>query len=294
MELMIDRECPYEAILEPFLGAGHYSINHCNYPLVMPEKFFWGEKDPSVRAVHRIWLSDNETRKECEKAVKGYQDIFRAVTDTESVWGLLANDFNKAAQSYNSGLVDSVISMAAASLAVRKLTFAGMVRTNKETNLLNVRYVKGEVSKFKQWNYTFGEKLPRSFQLSDSWQQCFQDFAASSFETAAILIDPPYYKGASPCYPGHEPKRGSTKDLTIFPLKRALWDVRIRRIVVTNYDSEEMNLEILASAEEFGFEVQKLVSGALTQMQRSKSTTTKNTQGFWIIDKDKSISGGVR
>jgi hypothetical protein len=280
---LLDNGKNHQVILEPFAGAAHYSFHKFSQP-EPPSHVFWGEKDASVRAIFLAW-GWGYHEEVCAK-IHDWKERFRD-NGARTMWPALTDAWETCNTS--EGRVH-LIDFAAASLVLRKLTFGGMLRTNKSDGRLNIKYVGCQLPELLKWNFTF-PPIPEDapFCLMPSWQGCIMQFRkAERFNTAEALLDPPYWspdKSLTGCYPGHDPSSVETFGLSVDSFRACLEDERIKRIILCNYYSDELDCAVHNVAGEFGEEVQAIQTGTLAGVQKSRKITTTESQAIWVVER---------
>lgn len=289
---------PLDSILwEPFLGAGWATCKALNTtsPLTrypgskrsrpdlhhQADAAFVAESDPSVLAVWLAWLQQ-EQHGEVLDRLGLWQKEFTGEC-VEQAWNALKHAFENSEGA----------ELAAASLALRKLTFGGVVR-NGATGNLNIRYVKCQVPKFLKWDYAFPPQPSGLVHASNDWRGSWAAVQQYSFRLAKALIDAPYWlpegpgtsrRGTgrmSPAYRGHLPHADETKALCVDAFAAAVSDPRFTLIQVTNYYSDELHSDL---AEIYpGVQVQ--MGDRLDGINAGKKKGTSHIEALWTVERE--------
>ena len=289
------------ALWEPFAGAGWASCKALNttspltrYPGSKRRHFdlhheanaaFIGESDPSVLAVWLAWLQPR-THAEVLRRLELWKNEFQS-TDVEPAWEALKHSFETSQGA----------ELAAASLALRKLTFGGVVRDGATGNL-NIRYVQCQVPKFLKWTYVFPPQPSGLVHASNDWQGSWAAVERHHFEEGIAVLDPPYWlpygpgssrRGTgrmSPAYRGHQPHAEETKALCVEAFAVAVSDPRFALIQITNYYSEELNAELQAVCP--GVEVK--IGDRLDGINPGKKRGTNHLEAMWTLKRNVSTT----
>ncbi|MEL7494315.1 MAG: DNA adenine methylase [Cyanobacteria bacterium J06554_11] len=233
----------YDSVLEVFCGSGHFTT--CMLLSGKVRQAFVADADPAVGAVWHCWQSRLRRQLVSENI-----DYLRAeiLFQPEKGFNMLKNIFNRL----STLSLDS--EKAAVSILIRRLTFGGVVRCNKQGEL-NVALSQDKLRSFQSWEFEWPwfDDNQWDVSVSESWADAFTEFELSSAENAICLIDPPYWVAPNsrsdrrgtgsltPAYPMHgDPSGAALFDLTVAAVDRALSNPRIKRIVHTNYDSPQM------------------------------------------------------
>jgi site-specific DNA-adenine methylase len=291
-----DDRANYDSVIEPFTGSGITSLKLMNRGA---RSLFWADTDPTMRAIYRVWI-DKSLHDLFYSYLEGFRSSFfkerpdaSIESDQDEAWSQLKDVFDGADDSDPARL-------AAASLCLRKLTFGGVVRASSNGRL-NVTYCKGQLDELKKWRYKLPIAPPfLNLSISQSWEGSFKELEKSNCERAFCLIDPPYWlplheadghlKKArrqtgtmTPCYLGYKPHDRATLDLCVDAVKIALSSSKIKRIVVTNYFSEDLDGAIASLCEEFKKPLSVKTVGRLDGINRGRVATTQNSEAVWSI-----------
>lgn len=287
-------ERQYDAVLEPFVGAGHFT--HRMLANGRVKNAFVGDIDPAVSVVWRFWMDtepdefgyfDGESGRDyleqfiheySQKVCATYDDIY----------------FNELKQWLEEDKGDEPHKLPVASIILRKLVFGGVLRCNAQGKL-NVALSQDKLNQFSSWQFEWPH-FDESWRLSvsDSWQQCLDAFAKSDCQNAIAFVDPPYWlppksrpgrrgTGAmTPAYTHHgDPQGQSTLDLFIDCLDMLLGCPRVKRIVATNYVSPELQLEVDGLLKKHGHQLWFTPLGTLTTMNNGSTREDAPAEGFW-------------
>jgi len=288
----------YDSVIEPFTGSGITSLKLMSQGA---RSLFWADTDPTMRAIYHVWVN-SELHDQFYSYLEEFRSSFcreplecdRAWTqplERDRAWIQLKDTFDAADISYPAKL-------AATSLCLRKLTFGGVVRASANGKL-NVTYCKGQLDELKKWRYQL-PIAPPILSISQSWEGSFKKLEKSGCERTFCLIDPPYWlplyetdeelkkirrqSGTMlPCYLEHKPHDRATLDLCVDALKSALSSQKIKRIVITNYFSEELDNAIAALCDEFKKPLTTKTVGKLDGINRGRVATTQNKEAIWSI-----------
>ena len=284
-ELLADA-APVDAVIEPFAGAAHYSISRLQNGVTQA---FLGEADPTVRSLYEVWrqprLHDFFTLEiEAWSEILGVQpdeSMNPAQFDVEKI---LAGDIDSSSDA-------EVLSAAAAGAILRQLTFGGVIRCS-DTGKQNAPVVKGQLKKLWRWEANLeGSEVARRFNVQPNYIEAIAAFKNSDLASAEALIDPPYYaplaecpRRQTPAYWGHKPHAKETLELCLNAFEQCLSDERIRRVVVTNYVSDELHDGLSAIASRHNQQLQFFSGNTLKTMQRSTGKVGDGAkQGFWQV-----------
>ena len=278
----------YDSVIEPFTGSGITSLKLLNQGA---RSLFWADTDATMRAIYHVWVN-SELHDQFYIHLEEFRSSFcRETVERDIAWNQLKDTFDAADISIPAKL-------AAASLCLRKLTFGGVVRASANGKL-NVTYCNGQLDELKKWRYRL-PIAPPTLSISQSWEGSFKELEESDCKRTFCLIDPPYWlplyeadeslkkvrrqTGAmTPCYLGHKPHDRATLDLCVDAVRVALSIQKIKRIVVTNYFSEELDSAIAALCEEFKKPLTIKTVGKLDGINRGRVATTQNREAIWSI-----------
>ena len=303
----LDDRGDYDSVIEPFTGSGITSLKLMSKGA---RSLFWADTDPTMRAIYQVWVDKSlhdqfyfyleEFRasffKEsltlvCPDGMRLLEDSIRSIQD--KAWNQLKETFDSADES-------NITKLAAASLCLRKLTFGGVVRASANGRL-NVTYCNGQLDELEKWRYRLPIAPPTlKLSISQSWEGSFKELEKSTCDLAFCLIDPPYWLPLyeadedlkkvrrqtgtmTACYLGHKPHDRATLDLCVDALKSALSSQKIKRIVITNYFSEELDSAIAGLCEEFKKPLSIKTVGKLDGINRGRVAKTQNREAIWSI-----------
>jgi site-specific DNA-adenine methylase len=279
-------ECETEAVVEPFAGAAHYSFDRLNQGWILaPKQVFLGEQDKGVRAIYETWRSP-ETYSAFYTRLEFWRIEF-CFTSADSAWKALVREIEEwsAAPELDS---TQTAYFACAALALRKLTFGGVVRNNAKGKL-NIKYCEGQVNELIGWNFIFPPIPEAGVSICSDWQSAIAAFKNSDLKSAEALIDPPYYapkqkgKVCTAAYLGHEPHSDRTRQLCTKAFEACLMDGRFRLINVTNYFSDELDQELGAIALNHGVKLECRVENGLKSMNKSGKEKDGETEAIWTV-----------
>lgn len=286
----------YDAVIEPFAGGSAFSqqmiLRGC-------KNIFLGECDRLLLSIYQCWLNP-ESHQAVYDAIADWQKRFHAATYSPAkfdlVWDCLKQRLDKSPMARYEDY--PIAERAAASLVLRKLTFGGVVRLNTQ-GMLNVKWVNDTIPGFLRWSYRF-PFVPEDCNITivNSWQKCvsrFHDWAEANPEGRAIaLVDTPYFanlpsqeamdkrkqqNGITPAYPGHEPHSLKTLNLSIAPV-RILRDFgQVKRIVVTNYYSDQLDQALRGM--DAGLVMRSV--GKLDGLNQTRSSGTEYEECVWEL-----------
>lgn len=246
-------ERQYDAVIEPFVGAGHFT--HRMLASGRVKNAFVADVDPAVFSVWSCW-GNKRLAAAVERNVWGISDDIKKRIDQQNNSSLNAI-FDLLKVEIEQPLDDRKNSLAAASILLRKLVFGGVLRCNAQGKL-NVALSKDKLNQFTSWHFEW-PYFDESWRLSvsESWQACIQRFEESNCQDAIAFLDPPYWlppksrpgrRGTgimTPAYTHHgNPQGQETLDLFVHCLQRLLANPRVKRIVATNYVSDPLNFEV--------------------------------------------------
>ena len=284
----------YDSVIEPFTGSGITSLKLMSQGA---RSLFWSDTDATMRAIYRVWVNSELHDQFYIHLEEFRSSFFRKPIERDRAWIQLKDTFDAADTS-------SPAKLAAASLCLRKLTFGGVVRASANGKL-NVTYCKGQLDELKKWRYQL-PIAPPTLSISQSWEGSFKELEKSDCKRTFCLIDPPYWvplyetvswlpldKGfkkvsaktstMTAAYLGHKPHERATFDLCVDAVRVALSSQKIKRIIVTNYFSEELDSEIAALCDEFKKPCAIETVGKLDGINRGRVATTQNKEAIWSI-----------
>ncbi len=287
-------ERPYDAVIEPFVGAGHFT--HRILANGRVKNAFVADIDPAVSTVWRSWMDtepdefgffDGECGRDyIEQFINKYSDKIRAACD--DIY------FQELKEWLEAGYESDPQQLAAASIILRKLVFGGVLRCNAQGRL-NVALSQDKFDQFSSWRFEWPH-FDESWRLSvsDSWQACIQRFRESNFQHAIAFVDPPYWlpsksrpgrrgTGAmTPAYTHHgNPEGEETLDLFMNCLAMLLDEPRVSRVVATNYVSSELCFEVDRLLEKRKRQWWFTPLGTLATMNNGSTRDDCPIEGFW-------------
>lgn len=271
----------YDCIVDPFAGGGAATVKL----LPVVKRAFVADADPSVWAVWECWRKPH-LHPHVKQIIRNIQT--NTAANPALAWDLSKQDFEAA----NTRRPDL---LAATSLAIRKLAFGGVIRFGA-SGKLNITWSKGQLPKFLSWQYRFpAQPEGTQINLGDSWQDAVSAFKSSDCKRAIALIDPPYFVpytpgtsrrgngGMTPAYPGHKPHAQDTFDLCVDCVSSLVSSNRVKRLVVANYWSSEMNEALTKIAEDAQLPIECIKVGRLDGINRSRAVSTQNVDCLWVI-----------
>ena len=287
-------ERSYDAVIEPFVGAGHFT--HRMLANGRVKDAFVSDIDPAVSTVWRAWM-DTEPDEFGFFGGESGRDYIQSFIQNYSAQVCAAYDdvyFDELKGWLEGGFETEPHKLAAASILLRKLVFGGVLRCNAQGKL-NVALSQDKLDKFPgfhfQWPY-FDENWRLS--VSDSWQQCLTAFENSNCQNAIAFVDPPYWlpsksrpgrrgTGAmTPAYTHHgNPEGQETLDLFMNCIDRLIDNPRVGRIVATNYVSSELCFEVDRLLEKRKREWWFTPLSTLATMNNGSTRDDCPIEGFW-------------
>ncbi|MGA1476743.1 MAG: hypothetical protein ACO4AI_16585 [Prochlorothrix sp.] len=252
------------AVVEPFCGTGSTALYACT------EHRYLGESEPDVRAIWYCWRIGQW--RDVQKLVGAAQGTVLE-KGAQEAW-----DWAKS--QYEADRCDPV-SLAAASLVLRKLAFGGVIRRNR-SGRVNVTWNQDKIASFLNWECRAPEPPTTGIiSISNSWECCIEAWLSDGPANSLILIDPPYAVGSGPAYGGHNPNDTETLALALDPLRAVVDNPKATRIVVCNYWSEFLDRGIRTMA---GSRiVTGIPMGAMTTMNRRGTAATMQNEYFWVL-----------
>ena len=302
-----DRRYVYDASIEPFACAGHFS--HWMLGNGIVKRAFLADIDPVVQIVYRCW-QDDSLRQQVEKTInnwskevlsKGPKVVYenlKAIVDTKDT--------------------SDCVTLAAASLLIREFTFMSCLRANTKGRL-NVKESRDKVASLKKksgfvknepqlspellesLNDGWGYKMPWfgpdwRLHFSNDAHACIDSFELSFTGKAIALHDAPYWvpKGSrpgrrgtgalTPSYICHgDPQGIELFDLIVSTLERLLANPRIERVVMTNYISDPL-CDAIERINKFGRDWRLTSLSVLTGGNNGINGNSRDDQfveGFW-------------
>lgn len=269
------------AVLEPFCGTGATSL------YARCDRRFIGEAAPDVWSIWQCWLDGNWDAVQWE--IQEYRKMAPDVAWHRATWVYEKPD------PHIETLGRCRIELAAASLVIRKLAFGGVVRHNK-AGQLNVTWSSHKLSAFHNWQAPAPAPFP-GWKLTKDWRDAVEWWQEADIADSLILLDPPYYlpyapgteRGGTglmtPAYRGHQPHSEECLALTLDPLRMVATNPNAKRIVVCNYFSPRLQIEIEAIAHATGRMLSHHDFGAMNQMNRGHGQPkVKAIERFWILE----------
>jgi hypothetical protein len=307
----------YDAIIEPFLGSGHFTTRHIG----SIGKAFVAEQDPSVWAVAYCW-----TQPRLRVAVDSIVLQYRAMIleDAETAYDYLKSEFDRIVAEGKAFWNRPVtVKLAAVSITIRKLLFGAVTRPNATTGKLNVSLSQDKLKTFEKkhgvpqlqlltreecqtWVHHW-RPLPQGAQvhLFLDWRFTCMALERSSVESAIAFIDPmywvPYRPGTArrgtgamtPAYRGHDP---SDRQLLMDCIDCVEWLLstgKVKRLVVTNYISDPMRAAMARLAQKYDFPLWFSDLGPLNTMNKRHKAKTQYHEGAWEFGEVKTFRDRV-
>jgi hypothetical protein len=278
----------YDCIIEPFIGAGWQTLKALRLGI---KQAFIADADPSVWAVWECWRGGFSGA--VEERVKEWQ--FRFMGGANAAWSELKREFEHFSKwVLTDPHYESNVPLAAASLALRKLTFAGVTRCNKQGGL-NVVPSKEQLEIFPRWRYAMPPKPQGTVSLSWDWADAIAAFESSDCQQAIAIVDSPYWLPYTPgtkrrgtgwmtaAYVAHNPHADAEFSMCVDAVRRLAHNPRVKCLKVCNYDSEPMQQALEAIASEAGHPITRELVGKLDGLNASRASTTQNQEVVWTI-----------
>jgi hypothetical protein len=276
-----------DLIVEPFAGSGECTVVHLGGTSGI-KKAIIADADPTIRAVWNLY-QNAEHEKETLKQLHSYRKAL--ATEPKVTWEIIKRRFEEYLKT---GQINNTASAAAVSLIYRSVAYAGIVRSGKSSNTLNVSPGRDQLAYIHKKVFR-PRLLPPNCEIDiySDWRLAIQ--AIPKTAQAVVLIDPPYWSpiGMEPCYPGHRPKHPSTLAAWHYSIMMAMAHPGIKRIVAKNYCGQTT----LSGAIRFwpdvnpsitqGWFMEKAVTGVLSLgKKRTGSFKPKNVEAFWFFEKE--------
>lgn len=235
----------WDAIVEPFAGTGSTALYG------RTERRYLGESSNDVRAIWNVW--DRGDWGAIQQEIRDYQRMDSPVHAWDVAKGIYEDTIDYTDDELGEW---SSLSLAVASLVLRKLAFGGVIRHSRDGEL-NVSYHESKFPAWQRWK-AYAPHPTGVIEIRRDWLCCLRSMPRGLGKNVLTLIDPPYYlpyapgterrgTGAmTPAYGNHEPHEGGTLHLCLGAVEYAL--KYPGRIVVCNYLSNEMHNGILAMA----------------------------------------------
>ena len=284
----------YGAWIAPYAGCGEQecwlAMHHPSTPI------FASDIDPAVAAIWQCWGDDRK-----RKAVSRYIDAYyeQVLSRPKETFASLKRIYDTLCRS---GDNTSGVLLSAVAIVLRRLTFGGVIRCNKQGEL-NVALSEDKLSTFHNWLYEWPEP-PMQLNFTRHWRDCLEAFYQSELKDAIVFLDPPYSApgngprvnlGMSPAYPGHEPNDPNLYADFIECLESVLRSGRAKRVVVANYYGEQawseegctyvVKYSILEDmkylADKHGYPMYFSSIGVLGEMNKGKGCKAKRLEGVW-------------
>lgn len=285
-------ERQYDAVIEPFVGAGHFT--HRMLANGRVKTAFVGDIDPAVSVVWDLWSKPGDFDR--EYALKWINQIAKSIKSQ-----FLVGDLKNVRDYWFKDLSDWLTggdrcTLPIASILLRKLVFGGVLRCNAQGKL-NVALSQDKLNQFANWHFEWPH-FDESWRLSvaDSWQQCVANFENSACQNAIAFVDPPYYlppksrpgrRGTgvmTPAYTHHgDPQGQELLDTFMNCLDRLLDNPRVSRVVATNYVSYELCQQVSDLLDKRKREWWFTPLGTLATMNNGAVRDDCPIEGFWEI-----------
>jgi len=226
--LICDRPYVYDAIVEPLAGSGATIFEHPHGTTsAIAADVDWG-----VKAVWRCW-SEPELR----AAVNEEIDFWKVRIEFDP-----HGTFTRLKDIHDFPNPHSPVDYAAAYLTLKRLTFGGALRCNRQREL-NVNLSQDKLKKYLNgWRREWPDNGIQRLSFRDGWQGAVEALADSEYEKALVVIDAPYYtpeKKMTEVYAHHgDPGSDDVMRLTTDCLDAVLATGKAERVVVFNYASD--------------------------------------------------------
>ncbi|NEQ51271.1 MAG: hypothetical protein F6K11_14220 [Leptolyngbya sp. SIO3F4] len=292
----------YDSVIEPFVGAGHFT--HRMLANGRVKNAFVSDIDPAVSVVWRAW-SDTEPDDlgywdgECGRDyIEDFVRKWSTGIRTAVIYNNPVNDyFDRLKDWLENGIETEPHHLAAASIILRKLVFGGVLRCNAQGKL-NVALSQDKLNQFPSWHFEW-PYFDKSWDLrvADSWQGCLRDFDKSECQAAIAFVDPPYWvpAGSRPGRRGNgaltqayihhgDPQGDATKALFLDCLKQLFDNPRVKRVVATNYMSPELVESVSQLGKKGVFSCRLTNLGTLQTMNNDANGSARSdapSEGFW-------------
>ena len=316
----------YDAIIEPFAGGGSLSSR---FATTWPAgAVFAADQNGCVRAVWQCW-ADPGLHEAVYQAMDaliatilaefsasldylGYtmaelspRPAREAIALKTAV--LLPETWPALKAEYEAGLAVGDIAdparLAAVALALHAVTFGGVSRDTPGSEALNISPNYGQLEKLAtaKWRYAF-PPAPGRISVGRHWEEAIAHLEASSCSQALAIVDPPYWLpytpgtrrrgtgGMTPAYPGHRPHDPATLAMAVDSARRLAGSDKVRRLVVTNYFSAELDSHLGELASFVGLHIQRLDLGLLAGLNKTRAAVTRARDTAWILSREKPVS----
>jgi len=94
----------------------------------------------------------------------------------------------------------------------------------------------------------------------------------------------------TPAYPGHRPHDPATLAMAVDSARRLAGSDKVRRLVVTNYFSAELDSHLGELASFVGLHIQRLDLGLLAGLNKTRAAVTRARDTAWILSREKPVS----
>ena len=224
----------YDVLVDVFLGGGGVAFGHpygCKHVIT-------SDVDPGVLALAQCW-GDAGLRRQVEQEIEGWKS--KIIRSPSGAFAGLKNIHDNARSI-------SVSERAAVFLTIKRLTFGGVLRCNRQGKL-NVALSQDKLDKYlRGWNYEWPNNGVKTLDVHHGWQGAVQALADSNYENALVVIDAPYWTPGhkmTEAYTHHgDPGSDEVMALTTDCLDAVLATGKAGRIVVFNYYSDALQEEI--------------------------------------------------
>lgn len=274
----------FDAVIEPFAGGAAFSQAMLKRGV---RSVFLADADPWVRAVYECWIDPNT-----------HDAVYQSIRQLQ----LNFSDDPALGEQICKGVLDfhhqySLPEVVAASLVLRHITFAGVVRVGAG-KLLNVSLVEERLPTLLRWKFRFPPIQPgASISIADHWSKAVENLErwASDNPTkrAIALVDPPYYvppmpqvhrqrkqsSAITPVYPGHKPHDPETLAMCVDAVRRLAAIPQVKFMAVTNYYSDELHQELL----KIDPTITLTMGSKLDGLNCKRASTTQFVEATWTI-----------
>lgn len=282
----------YDCVIEPFVGSGHFTTGmFWRTPI---SKAFVADSDPAIREVWECWVSA-ELRADVEESIDFWSERILFKNPVHAYQEL--KKIFEGEQYDCDGTPYDIVDRVSASILLRKLVFGGVLRCNTEGRL-NVALSQDKLKAFESWRFEWLPFLDRyQIYIQNNWQHCLSRFELDSTARNAIaFVDPPYWlpKGSrpgrrgtgamTPAYPTHgDPSGDELFRDCVDCVDRLLGNPKVRRVVVTNYWSDQLHTALEDLADRHGVDTWAFTNlGSLQTMNKTqRARKDAPTEGFW-------------
>lgn len=280
----------YDCILEAFLGGGGFSLSTWN-----PTRSLIGaDCDPAVTSVWKSWLNPAIQTK-VSTLVKTWQE--QVAIEPYSTFRSLAEIINRDGHPCTTGK-DRIATLAAASLVIRRLCFGCFLRKTKKTKRLNIALsYKSKGSKlesFPRWQHSWPRQLDNC-SVSKTWSIAVLRAKFSPYKNILAIVDPPYWVPYIPgtkrrgtgamtaAYPEHDPSSPEFLNMCLDSTEALLRLPNVKRIVVFNYFSRELDTKLKTIARRHGMKAIRSDLDPLSNVNNGFKQRKRHCEAVWEI-----------